>query len=257
MAKARIRFVCQNCGAVTHRWQGKCESCDEWNAIVEDGATAPTRSGGGSNSIRGRIIDLQPLNGASSDSARITTGVSEFDRVVGGGLVPGSALLVGGEPGIGKSTLLLQACASMARQGRRAIYVSGEESVNQVRMRARRLDVTDANVELAAETSVDDILTSLSAGSTPDFLVLDSIQTLWTGRIDSAPGTVAQVRASAQMLIAFAKRTNTAICFVGHVTKDGQIAGPKTVEHMVDVVLSFEGEGSQLFRVVRAQKNRF
>jgi DNA repair protein RadA/Sms len=259
MAKARSQFVCQNCGAVTHRWQGKCESCDEWNAIVEEGSSAPTRTGGGGggNSIRGRIIDLQPLDGESSESARIITGVSEFDRVVGGGLVPGSALLVGGEPGIGKSTLLLQACASAARRGRRVIYVSGEESVDQVRMRARRLDLTDAKVELAAETSVDDILTSLAAGPTPDFLVLDSIQTLWTGRSDSAPGTVAQVRAAAQMMIAFAKRTDTTVCFVGHVTKDGQIAGPKTVEHMVDVVLSFEGEGSQLFRVVRAQKNRF
>ena len=257
MAKARSQFVCQNCGAVTHRWQGKCESCDEWNAIVEEGSSGPARTGGGAAAIRGRIIDLQPLDGASSESARIITGVSEFDRVVGGGLVPGSALLVGGEPGIGKSTLLLQACASAARRGRRVVYVSGEESVDQVRMRARRLDLTDAKVELAAETSVDDILTSLTAGPTPDILILDSIQTLWTGRSDSAPGTVAQVRAAAQMMIAFAKRTDTAVCFVGHVTKDGQIAGPKTVEHMVDVVLSFEGEGSQLFRVVRAQKNRF
>lgn len=257
MAKPRSQFVCQNCGAVTHRWQGKCESCDEWNAIVEEGAAAPTRSGGSASPIRGRIIDLEPLDGVSAELPRIVTGVAEFDRVAGGGLVPGSALLVGGEPGIGKSTLLLQACAALARRSRRAVYVSGEESVEQVRMRARRLDLTDAKVELAAETCVDDILASFAAGPPADLLILDSIQTLWTSRIDSAPGTVAQVRASAQMLIAFAKRSNTTVCFVGHVTKDGQIAGPKTVEHMVDVVLSFEGEGSQHFRVVRAQKNRF
>ena len=258
MAKPKSQFVCQNCGAVSHRWQGKCEACEEWNSIVEEGPAAPVRSGGGASSpIRGRIIDLQPLDGADRESPRIVTGVAEFDRVTGGGLVPGSALLVGGEPGIGKSTLLLQAAAALARKGRLAVYISGEESVEQVRMRARRLDLTDAKVALAAETCVDDILTSLSDGPPPAFLILDSIQTLWTGRIDSAPGTVAQVRASAQALIAFAKRSGTAVCFVGHVTKDGQIAGPKTVEHMVDVVLSFEGEGSQHFRVVRAQKNRF
>lgn len=256
MAKPRSQFVCQNCGAVTHRWQGRCESCDEWNSIVEEGATAPVRSGGPSP-IRGRIIDLQPLDGVGSERTRIVTGISEFDRVTGGGLVPGSALLVGGEPGIGKSTLLLQATAALARRGRRTVYITGEESIEQVRMRARRLDLTDASVELAAETCVDDILASLSASEPPDLIIFDSIQTLWTGRIDSAPGTVAQVRASAQALIAFAKRTDTAVCFVGHVTKDGQIAGPKTVEHMVDVVLSFEGEGSQHFRVVRGQKNRF
>jgi DNA repair protein RadA/Sms len=258
MARGRSRYVCQNCGAVSHRWQGRCESCEEWNSVVEEADSAgPRRSGLVAGPVRGRIIDLVALEGAGVETPRSPSGVAEFDRVTGGGFVAGSALLVGGAPGIGKSTLLLQVCAAMARRGRRTVYISGEESVEQIRMRAGRLALTGAAVELAAETCVEDILASLAAGPRPDLLVLDSIQTLWTGAIDSAPGTVAQVRAASQAMIAFAKKTGAAVCLVGHVTKDGQIAGPKTVEHMVDAVLSFEGEGGQLFRVVRAQKNRF
>ncbi len=258
MARGRSRYICQNCGAVSHRWQGRCESCEEWNSVIEEADTAgPRRRGLTAGSVRGRIIDLVALKGATGEAPRAPSGVAEFDRVTGGGFVAGSAFLVGGEPGIGKSTLLLQVCAAMARRGRRTVYISGEESVEQIRMRARRLAVTDAVVELAAETCVEDILASLAEGPRPDLLVLDSIQTLWTGSIDSAPGTVAQVRAASQTMIGFAKKTGAAVCLVGHVTKDGQIAGPKTVEHMVDAVLSFEGEGGQHFRVVRAQKNRF
>ena len=257
MARPRTQFVCQNCGAVSHRWQGRCESCAEWNAIVEEGAPDRRKPGLASGPHRGRIIDLAALDGASAEPPRMPSGIAEFDRVTGGGFVEGSALLVGGEPGIGKSTLLLQACAAIAKGGRRAVYISGEESVEQIRMRARRLGVSGAPVELAAETCVEDILASLADGPRPDFLVLDSIQTLWTGAIDSAPGTVGQVRAASQAMIGFAKKTGAAICLVGHVTKEGQIAGPKTVEHMVDAVLSFEGEGGHEFRIVRAQKNRF
>ncbi len=259
MARARSQFVCQVCGTVSHRWQGRCESCHEWNTLVEEtvGGPGPRSAPTAGNRPRGRIIDLVPLDGASQEAPRIVSGIGELDRVTGGGFVPGSAILIGGEPGIGKSTLLLQVCAALGRQRQRAVFISGEESVEQVRMRARRLGLVGDPVELAAETCVEDILASLDDGPAPRFLVLDSIQTLWTGAIDSAPGTVAQIRASSQALIGYAKRTGAAICLVGHVTKDGQIAGPKMVEHMVDAVLSFEGEGGHHFRIVRAAKNRF
>jgi DNA repair protein RadA/Sms len=171
--------------------------------------------------------------------------------------VRGSVLLVGGDPGIGKSTLLIQAAAALARAGHRAVYISGEEAVAQVRLRAERLGLRDAAVELAAETSVEDIIATLSEGKIPRLIVIDSIQTMWTDMVESAPGTVTQVRGSAQALIRFAKKTGAAIILVGHVTKDGQIAGPRVVEHMVDAVLSFEGEGSHQFRILRAVKNRF
>ena len=258
MAKARSHYVCQTCGAVSRRWQGRCESCAEWNSVIEEAASGSAkRPGLAPRASRGRIIDLKPLDGVTEEAPRLTSGLSELDRVTGGGFVAGSALLIGGEPGIGKSTLLLQASAALARRGRRAVFISGEESIDQIRMRAKRLQLTDAAVELAAETSVEDILTSLEEGPRPDLLVLDSVQTLWTGSIESAPGTVAQIRASSQAMIGYAKRSGAAICLVGHVTKDGHIAGPKIVEHMVDAVLSFEGEGSQHFRIVRAAKNRF
>lgn len=260
MARTRSQFVCQVCGTASHRWQGRCESCLEWNTLVEEtvgggGATGRTPMAG--RPQRGRIIELVALDGASTEPPRMVSGITELERVTGGGFVPGSALLIGGEPGIGKSTLLLQVSAALARQRQRAVYISGEESIEQVRMRARRLGLVSDPVEIAAETCVEDILASLDDGPTPRFLVLDSIQTLWTGSIDSAPGTVGQIRASAQAMIGYAKRTGAAICLVGHVTKDGQIAGPKMVEHMVDAVLSFEGEGGHHFRVVRAAKNRF
>ncbi|MFZ0349992.1 MAG: DNA repair protein RadA, partial [Pseudolabrys sp.] len=185
------------------------------------------------------------------------SGVAELDRVTGGGFVRGSVLLVGGDPGIGKSTLLIQAAAALARAGHRAVYISGEEAVAQVRLRAGRLGLRDSAVELAAETAVEDIIATLSEGKAPRLIVIDSIQTMWTDTVESAPGTVTQVRGSAQALIRFAKKSGAAIILVGHVTKDGQIAGPRVVEHMVDAVLSFEGEGSHQFRILRAVKNRF
>jgi DNA repair protein RadA/Sms len=245
-------FVCQSCGAAAARWAGRCEACGAWNTLVEEGAAAPARS-----SRKGRLFVIEPLQGQSREAPRLASGVVEFDRVTGGGLVRGSVLLLGGDPGIGKSTLLLEVAAAYARGGRRAVYISGEEAVAQVRLRAERLGLSDATVELAAETSVEDIVATLSQGRPPQILVIDSIQTMWTHTVEAAPGTVTQVRGSAAELIRFAKRSGAAVILVGHVTKDGQIAGPRVVEHMVDAVMSFEGEGSQQFRILRALKNRF
>src|SRR5215510_13971228 len=255
MSKRNLSFVCQNCGAAFSRWQGKCEACGEWNALSEEGAERP--AGPGRKPRKGRPFALEALTGEAHDAPRLVSGIAEFDRVTGGGFVRGSVLLVGGDPGIGKSTLLIQATAAMARAGHRTIYISGEEAVAQVRLRAERLALRDCNVELAAETAVEDIIATLSEGATPRFVVIDSIQTMWTDMVDSAPGTVTQVRGSAQALIRFAKKSGAAVILVGHVTKDGQIAGPRVVEHMVDAVLSFEGEGSHQFRILRAVKNRF
>src|SRR6266496_2022942 len=241
MAKSTLSFVCQNCGAAYNRWQGKCESCGEWNTLVEEDTTGATSMPVSIRSRRkGRTFALESLSGKTQDAPRLSSGMIELDRVTGGGFVRGSVLLVGGDPGIGKSTLLTQATSLLARAGHRAVYISG-----------------DAPVQLAAETSVEDIVSTLSEGAVPRLIVIDSIQTMWTDTVESAPGTVTQVRASAQALIRFAKKSGAAIILVGHVTKDGQIAGPRVVEHMVDAVLSFEGEGSQQFRILRAVKNRF
>eukprot|EP01037_Dinobryon_pediforme_P021166 gene21166-21963_t len=263
MAKRAHRFVCQNCGAVEMRWAGRCEACGEWNTIVEeiDGLAAGSAGIGSAprspSGKRGRVFPLVTLEGEAREAPRIVSGMAEFDRVTGGGFVRGSAILVGGDPGIGKSTLLIQACAALANRGHRVVYVSGEEAVGQVRMRAERLGLAGAPVMLAAETSVEDILATLGAGPAPMAVVIDSIQTLWTELADSAPGTVTQVRTAAQALIRYAKSTGTAVILVGHVTKDGQIAGPRVVEHMVDAVLYFEGDSAHQFRVLRAVKNRF
>ncbi|MBV9260910.1 MAG: DNA repair protein RadA [Pseudolabrys sp.] len=254
MSRKGPSFVCQNCGTAHNRWQGKCEGCTEWNTLSEEGLSA---SGPGRKSGKGRLFALEPLTGETHDAPRLPCGISELDRVTGGGFVRGSVLLVGGDPGIGKSTLLIQAAATLAKSGHRAVYISGEEAVAQVRLRAERLGLGGAAVELAAETSVEDIVATLSEDKTPRLVVIDSIQTMWTDAVESAPGTVTQVRGSAQSLIRFAKRSGAAVILVGHVTKDGQIAGPRVVEHMVDAVLSFEGEGSHQFRILRAVKNRF
>jgi DNA repair protein RadA/Sms len=257
MAKNVLSFVCQNCGAAYGRWQGKCESCDEWNTLIEEDTGATTMPASIRSRRKGRLFALETLTGKSHEAPRLPSGMAELDRVTGGGFVRGSVLLVGGDPGIGKSTLLTQATSLLARAGHRAVYISGEEAVAQVRLRAERLGLADAPVQLGAETSVEDIVSTLSEGTVPRLIVIDSIQTMWTDTVESAPGTVTQVRASAQTLIRFAKKTGAAIILVGHVTKDGQIAGPRVVEHMVDAVLSFEGEGSQQFRILRAVKNRF
>ncbi|HEU5018886.1 MAG TPA: DNA repair protein RadA [Pseudolabrys sp.] len=255
MSRRTLTFICQNCGAVHHRWQGKCEGCGEWNTLTEEGAERVP--GPGRKPSKGRRFALEPLSGGADEAPRVASGIAEFDRVTGGGFVRGSVLLLGGDPGIGKSTLLIQTTTALARAGERSVYISGEEAIAQVRLRAERLGLREAPVELAAETAVEDIIATLSEGPVPRLIVIDSIQTMWTDTVESAPGTVTQVRGSAQMLIRFAKRSGATVILVGHVTKDGQIAGPRVVEHMVDAVLSFEGEGSHQFRILRAVKNRF
>lgn len=255
MAKP-LTFTCTACGAAASKWSGRCEACGEWNSIIEE---APLSAGPAKKSLgaaRGRTISLSDLSSEEAPPPRTGSGIAELDRVLGGGLVPASAVLVGGDPGIGKSTLLLQAAASFARKGLKSLYISGEEASAQVRMRAQRLDLADAPVKLATETNLRDILTTLESEA-PDLAIIDSIQTMWADNVESAPGSVSQVRAAAHELTTFAKRKGTAVILVGHVTKDGQIAGPRVVEHMVDTVLYFEGERGHQFRILRAVKNRF
>ncbi|MEO1037999.1 MAG: DNA repair protein RadA [Pseudomonadota bacterium] len=260
MPRADAVFVCQSCGAVHAKWAGRCDDCGAWNSLVEEAPSAPiqgasSKSAGARTGRRSRL-DFVDLGSETEDPPRLTSTIAEFDRVCGGGLVPGSAVLVGGDPGIGKSTLLLQVSALIAKSGAKAAYVSGEEAADQVRRRARRLGLADAPVALAAETSLETILDGLKA-ETPDIVIVDSVQTMWSDQLAAAPGTVAQVRACAQELVRFAKKRGAAVILVGHVTKDGQIAGPRVVEHMVDAVLYFEGERSHQFRILRAVKNRF
>jgi len=256
MAKPKRRYVCTECGSVSSRWQGQCADCSQWNTLVED-VPATVFSTRHDLSTGGRPVAFETLDAPTAPLTRRTTSLAEFDRALGGGLVPGSAILMGGEPGIGKSTLLLQASALIARTGADVVYVSGEEAVGQIRLRATRLGLADAPIRLAAATSVRDILTTLNADEPPALLVVDSIQTMHSDTIEGAPGTVSQVRASAFELIRYAKESGTALVLVGHVTKDGTIAGPRVLEHMVDVVMSFEGERSHQYRILRSLKNRF
>ena len=253
MAKAQPQFTCTECGARHRKWMGRCEACGAWNSIIEE---APLAAGPRGPGARGRVIELCTLQTHETPPARARSGMAEFDRVLGGGLVGASAILVGGDPGIGKSTLLLQAVAAFARAGLSCLYISGEEAAAQVRMRARRLGLGDAPVRLGAETGLRDIITTLDT-ERPDLVVIDSIQTMWLDNVESAPGSVAQVRASAHELVSFAKKRGVSVILVGHVTKEGQIAGPRVVEHMVDCVLYFEGERGHQFRILRAVKNRF
>jgi len=255
MAKS-TSFTCSACGASHSKWSGRCDACGAWNSITEE---APLSAGPASKSLggkRGRAMQLSDLATDEAPPERTRSGIDELDRVLGGGLVQASAILVGGDPGIGKSTLLLQAAASFAAAGLKAVYVSGEESSAQVRMRAQRMGLGKAPVKLATETNLRDILTTLEAEK-PDIAIIDSIQTMWADNVDSVPGSVSQVRAAAHELTTFAKRKGMAVVLVGHVTKDGQIAGPRVVEHMVDTVLYFEGERGHQFRILRAVKNRF
>ena len=241
MAKPKTRYTCQACGSVQHRWQGQCPDCAEWNTLVQETAEVSSIFAAKHNlQGGGRTLSLVGLDAPAALPERLPSGLAEFDRAIGGGIVPGSAMLVGGDPGIGKSTLLLQVAARLAAAGREVIYVSGEESAEQVRLRAVRLGLGGAPVRLAAATSVRDILTTVGE-SAPALLIIDSIQTMHSDLIEGAPGTVSQVRASAQELVRFAKEHGTAVVLVGHVTKDGTIAGPRVLEHMVDTVLSFEG----------------
>jgi len=256
MARDGAVYVCQSCGASHTKWAGQCTACGAWNSLVEEvtsrppGALAPTRAG------KTRGLAFETLETESATPPRIVTGVDEFDRVCGGGVVPGSAILLGGDPGVGKSTLLLQVCASAAARGASCAYISGEEAVEQIRARAHRMGLGHTPVQLAAETALRDILDGLKKEHF-DLVVIDSIQTLWSDAHEAGPGSVTQVRSCAAELVRLAKKRGVAVLLVGHVTKDGQIAGPRVVEHMVDAVLSFEGERGYPFRILRGAKNRF
>ncbi|MBV8889452.1 MAG: DNA repair protein RadA [Alphaproteobacteria bacterium] len=255
MAKSQPRYACQQCGAVHPKWMGRCEACGAWNSLAEEMPrdTIPK----GLDRRGGRALDFVALRGDSIGPPRRMTGIAEFDRACGGGLVPGSAILVGGDPGIGKSTLLLQAAAAIAAGGQAAAYITGEEAIDQVRLRAERLGIAHSPVRLAAASNVRDILASLDHAEAPLLVVIDSIQTMYLDTLDSAPGTVSQVRGAAQELIRTAKRRGFVLVLVGHVTKEGLIAGPRVLEHMVDTVLYFEGERGHQFRILRSVKNRF
>ncbi|NVJ70296.1 MAG: DNA repair protein RadA [Alphaproteobacteria bacterium] len=257
MAKAQVSYNCRDCGAVYRRWQGKCDECGEWNSIEENKGGTVSGAPKGLSGKKGRSVELVSLDTPIEQAPRLLTGIGELDRALGGGMVPGSAVLIGGDPGIGKSTLLLQAMGQLALKGNDCVYISGEEATAQVQMRANRLGLSGAPLKLGCETSLRDILTTLDNGTPPKAVVIDSIQTLYADNVESAPGTVSQVRVCAHELISFAKRKGTIVLIVGHVTKDGQIAGPRVLEHMVDTVLYFEGDRGHQFRILRAVKNRF
>jgi len=257
MARNTDTYVCQSCGNVTAKWAGRCEACGEWNTIEQEvSEAAPPGALSKAATGKAKKIEFASLEDAGAPAMRLTTGNAEFDRACGGGLVPGSALLIGGDPGVGKSTLLLQIAAGLAKSGQSVAYISGEEAAAQIAGRAHRLGVNEAPVKLASATALRDILATLKTGK-PDAVIIDSVQTLWSDALPAAPGTVTQVRACAHELVRFAKQTNTIVLLVGHVTKDGQIAGPRVVEHMVDAVLYFEAETGRDFRILRAVKNRF
>ena len=253
MSAPRSRFVCQACGSEHRKWAGRCESCGEWNSIAEEAVSAPVRS---ALARRDRKIAFETLAGESDPPPRLASGIAELDRVFGGGMVPGSVLLLGGDPGIGKSTIALQVAARLSASGSRCVYLSGEEAIDQLRMRAQRLELGEAPLALGAATDVGDAIASLKT-ERPDLVVVDSIQTMYLDSLDSAPGTVGQVRGAAQELVRYAKQAGAIVLLIGHVTKEGQIAGPRVLEHMVDTVLYFEGERGHRFRIVRAVKNRF
>ena len=259
MGKARTAYVCNECGAEFSKWQGQCGECNAWNTLTQialEAAAGPpaTRRGGWAGKADApKITALKDVR--HSEEARVSTGIGEFDRVLGGGLVEGAVVLVGGDPGIGKSTLLLQALAKMSASFP-ALYVTGEESLAQVAGRAVRLDLPLDNLQALAETGIENILQHASSAR-PRLIVADSVQTLWTESLTAAPGSVSQVRESAARLVRYAKETGTAVFLVGHVTKEGGIAGPRVLEHMVDAVLYFEGESGSRFRLLRAFKNRF
>lgn len=253
---AKTTFTCASCGASHSKWAGRCDACGEWNSIQEEAPLAAGPSKKSLGASRGKKIELTDLAAKEAPLQRSHFGMVELDRVCGDGLVPASVTLVGGDPGIGKSTLLLQAAGAFANKGHKVIYVSGEEATTQIRMRAERLGLSQTPVKLAAETNLRNILTTLEAEK-PALAIIDSIQTMWADHVESAPGSVSQVRACAHELTTFAKRHGVAVILVGHVTKEGQIAGPRVVEHMVDTVLYFEGERGHQFRILRAVKNRF
>ena len=264
MKSKKTAYSCQSCGSVHFKWAGKCPDCGAWNSLLEEfeegGASHFTRIVEGAKSGKkssGKKIELVQLTGEAQHFPRIKTNIGELDRVLGGGLVQGSVVLIGGDPGIGKSTLLLQTAESLAGGKNQVIYISGEESVDQIRLRANRTGVKQDSIQLAATTNVSEIINSIDGKKIPTIVIIDSIQTMFLEELSSAPGTVSQVRAAAGELTIFAKKNNITLLIVSHVTKDGQIAGPKVLEHMVDTVLYFEGEKDLHFRILRSIKNRF
>ncbi len=255
MAKLRVQYACQECGATQVKWMGRCPSCGGWNTLQEEAAAEDSPA-------RGQALPVEAPAAVSLDEVaeapvpRFTTGLAEVDRVLGGGLVPGSLVLLGGDPGVGKSTLVLQACAGLAASGRKVLYASGEESVQQVHLRARRLGVLSPGIRLVAETQWEKVAACASAEAC-GVLVVDSIQTLFSSDLPASPGTVSQVRECAVRLMALAKSRNLPVFLIGHVTKDGSLAGPRVLEHLVDAVLTLEGDADHSFRMLRASKNRF
>ena len=255
MARARVIYECQNCGFQSPKWLGRCPDCSQWNSLVEEAVRAQPHARGDGDAGPARAPS--PIHAVTTDTdSRMRSGIEEFDRVLGGGLVDGSAVLIGGDPGIGKSTLLLQAVAALSHDGPPCLYVSGEESEQQVKMRGQRISLASSNLLVLSETSLERILEQVRAVK-PAVLVVDSIQTVHTSAIPSAPGSIGQVRECSSALISLAKKSGIGTFLVGHVTKDGAIAGPRILEHMVDTVLYFEGERGHSFRILRAVKNRF
>ena len=252
----KVLYKCNICNASYKKWAGKCEACGSWNSLIEDNGLSIGPKGKTLGTQRGTIIPLNNISIEEKAPQRTLSKINELDRVLGGGLVNASAILVGGDPGIGKSTLLLQAAVKFSQNGLKTIYISGEEAESQIRMRAQRLQLNSKTLKLGTETNLRNILTTLEAEQ-PGLAIIDSIQTLWADNIESVPGSISQVRAACHELVLFAKKNNVTIILVGHVTKDGQIAGPRVVEHMVDTVLYFEGDQEHQFRIIRSVKNRF
>ena len=253
MAKSKTVFFCQNCGNEFSKWAGQCPACKEWNTLVEEEKRVTTGKVRSTDSVRREPVKISEV--VSSEGERFSTGIPELDRVLGGGLVKGSMTLIGGDPGIGKSTLLLQVCNHMAKQGRKVLYISGEESMQQIRIRAERLD-TLQDLYLLCETNLD-LIEEVLRRDTPEVVVIDSIQTMYVEEISSAPGSVSQVREATALLLRIAKSLGISVFLVGHVTKEGAVAGPRVLEHMVDTVLYFEGDRHAAYRILRGVKNRF
>jgi len=253
--KPKIVYACQNCGFQSPKWLGKCPDCNQWNTLVEEKFERASHPRDEFN-LGAREQPTSIAEISTAEEGRVLSGIGEFDRVLGGGLVPGSVILIGGDPGIGKSTLLLQAFAALSQKGLTCLYISGEESQRQIKMRAERLDVTSPNLLILSETSLERIIEQIKKIK-PAILVIDSIQTLFSSNLPSAPGSVGQVKECSGSIIVLAKKNGLCAFLIGHVTKDGSIAGPRVLEHMVDTVLYFEGEGSHSFRILRAVKNRF
>ncbi|MBC7901412.1 MAG: DNA repair protein RadA [Saprospiraceae bacterium] len=252
-------YVCQNCGGQSRKWQGQCLDCEEWNTLVEERFRPAAQPGGVGRAMFSGVRDSKPISFGdieSQDDARTSSGIEEFDRVLGGGIVAGSLVLIGGAPGIGKSTIVIQMADKLSQNGAKVLYISGEESERQIKMRGERLNLNAENLFILPETNLQTIMAETDK-LRPDFIIVDSIQTVFSDKIESAPGSVSQVRDVAAQFMMFAKQTATPVFLTGHVTKEGSIAGPKTLEHIVDTVLYFEGDRHHNHRIIRATKNRF